>query len=373
MNSGFGLKSVVYGCLTAVLPMMVSAEQPNILIINVDDMGWGQPGCYGGKLVPTPHMDALAASGVRFTDAYASGSVCTPSRIGLLTGRYQARTGHDALTVQSKPESQMMLSEVTLAQRLKPLGYATAIVGKWHLGEEPGFLPASRGFDYSVGSVANVSEGSNGKRFYRGLELIADPVENFNTLPFYQQEAYQFIEANRAKPWFLYFSVNNVHGPVTASESYLERFSNEPAIPVQKYKACITELDDVIGAMMAKLRDLKLEENTMVIFLSDNGKSSDLGEQGDLRGKKWTLWEGGIRTPLIIQWTKRLPKGKVLPDPVIQLDLLPSIVTAAGGQVLPEWQLDGVNLLPLMEGQVDQLEPRTLYWRFGPQYAIRQG
>jgi arylsulfatase A-like enzyme len=350
-----------------------AAELPNILLINVDDMGWGQPGCYGGKLVSTPNMDAIAANGIRFTDAYASGPVCTPSRVGLLTGRYQARTGHDALTVPSKPESQMLLSEVTIAQRLKPLGYTTGIVGKWHLGENPGYLPASRGFDYSIGSVANVSEGPNGRRYYRGMDLIPDPVEKFNTIPLYEKESILFMEENREKPWFLYLSVNNVHGPVTASQSYLDRFADETSNPRQKYMACITELDDVIGSIMNKLQELDLEKNTLVIFLSDNGKSNDLGEQGNLRGKKWTLWEGGIRTPLMIQWKGRIPENQVSHEPVIQLDLFPTILAAAGGTVLPEWQIDGVNLLPLMEGKTDKLEPRTLYWRYGPQYAIRQG
>lgn len=365
---------VLAGILIAgLLGTGYAAQLPNILIISVDDMGWGQPGCYGGKLVPTPNMDIIAANGVRFTDAYASSCVCTPSRVGLLTGRYQARTGHDALTVPPKPESQMALSEVTMAQRLKPLGYTTGIVGKWHLGENPGYLPASRGFDTSIGSVANVSEGPNGKRFYQGDQLIPDPVENFNTIPLYEKETIRFMEENCERPWFLYLSVNNVHGPVTASQSYLERFADEPAKHVQKYKACITELDDVIGSIMKKLRELDLEENTLVFFFSDNGKSDDLGEQGDLRGKKWTVWEGGIRISFLVQWKGRIPSGRVLKEPIIQLDVLPTALAAAGESVPPDWELDGVNLLPLLEGNVEKLEPRTFYWRFGPQYAIRQG
>ncbi len=350
-----------------------AAGTPNILVINVDDMGWGQPGCYGGTLVPTPNMDAIAKNGIRFTDGYASSCVCAPSRVGLMTGRYQARTGHDALTVPPKPESQMEIAETTIAQRLKALGYTTGIVGKWHLGEHPGYLPASRGFDYSFGSVANVSEGQDGRRYYRGNELVPDPVDDYNTIPVYEKEAIQFLEANRQKPWFLYFSVNNVHGPVVASKAYVDRFSSEKAKPMQQYKACLAELDDVIGSLMGKLREMKLEENTLVFFFSDNGRSSDLGEVGDLRGKKWTMWEGGIRVSFMAQWKGRIPPGRVSNEPVIQLDVLPTALAAAGGAVMPEWKIDGADLLPLMEGKAAKLAPRTLHWRFGPQYAVRQG
>lgn len=350
-----------------------AAELPNILIISVDDMGWGQPNCYGGKLAPTPNMDALAAGGLRFTDAYASSCVCSPSRVGLMTGRYPARTGHDSLTVPNKPESQLLVSETTIAQRLKALGYATGIVGKWHLGADSEHLPIARGFDFSYGSTANVSEGKDGERFYEGDHLIADPVKDFVTTPVYQQKALQFLDANQKKPWFLYLAENNVHGPTVASEAYYQKFAEMTPVQKQHYAADIAEVDDAIGGIMNKLRELNLETNTLVFFLSDNGKSSPYGEEGDLRGQKWTTWEGGIRIPFVIQWKGRIPGGQVTHVPAIQLDVFPTAIAAAGGSVLPEWKLDGVNLLPWLESKTTKLEPRPFYWRFGPQYAVRQG
>ena len=376
-NTLMKLETLQHTCVAALSLLAAlslnAAELPNILIISVDDMGWGQPGCYGGKLAPTPHMDALAAGGVRFTDAYASSCICSPSRVGLMTGRYPARTGHDALTVPNKPESQLLLAETTIAQRLKKLGYATAIVGKWHLGADAEHLPAARGFDFSYGSTSNVSEGRDGDRYYEGDQLIRDPVKDFITAPVYQKKALEFLEANRKKPWFLYLAENNVHGPTVASEPYYKRFADMTPKAKQRYAAVISEVDDAIGGIMRKLRELDLEENTLVFFLSDNGKSNPFGEVGDLRGEKWTTWEGGIRIPFIVQWKGHIPAGKVTQEPVIQLDVFPTAIAAAGGDLPPEWKLDGENLLPLLEGKVEKLPSRTLYWRFGPQYAIRQG
>lgn len=366
-------QTCVAGFLLLAALSLSAAELPNILIISVDDMGWGQPGCYGGKLVSTPQMDALAAGGVRFTDAYASSCICSPSRVGLMTGRYPARTGHDALTVPNKQESQLLVSETTIAQRLKELGYVTGIVGKWHLGADSEHLPVARGFDFSYGSVSNVSEDRDGERYYEGDHLISDPVKDFVTVPVYQKKAFEFIETNRKKPWFLYLAQNNVHGPTVASEPYYKRFSDMTPKAKRNYAANITELDEAIGGIMEKLRELDLETNTLVFFLSDNGKSNPFGEVGDLRGEKWTTWEGGIRIPFIVQWKGRIPAGKVTAEPVIQLDVFPTAIAAAGGSVPPEWKLDGENLLPFMVGKVAELPHRTFYWRFGPQYAVRQG
>jgi arylsulfatase A-like enzyme len=347
-----------------------TGDKPNVLLIYLDDMGWGQLGCYGGKLAETPNIDALAARGVRFTNGYVSAPVCSPSRVGLLTGRYQARTGHDGLT--AKPGSELDIHETTIAQRMKNAGYVTGIVGKWHVGDGPEFLPASRGFDYSFGSTGNVNEGQDGSRFYRGTELIADPPGAPVTAPLYRNEALKFIVANQKKPWILNLAMNSVHTPVVASEAMLERFAaldkNAGA-----YAAMIAEADESIGAVLGKLRQLKLAENTLVFLISDNGGASPLAEMGGLHGHKWLTWEGGIRVAWIAVWEAHVPGGRVLDEPVIQLDVLPTVLAAAGAPVKPEWNLDGANLLPLLEGKVDRLEPRTLYWRFGVQYAVRQG
>jgi arylsulfatase A-like enzyme len=181
------------------------------------------------------------------------------------------------------------------------------------------------------------------------------------------------LDANQKKPWFLYLAENNVHGPTVASEAYYQKFAEMTPVQKQHYAADIAEVDDAIGGIMNKLRELNLETNTLVFFLSDNGKSSPYGEEGDLRGQKWTTWEGGIRIPFVIQWKGRISGGQVTHVPAIQLDVFPTAIAAAGGSVLPEWKLDGVNLLPWLESKTTKLEPRPFYWRFGPQYAVRQG
>jgi arylsulfatase A-like enzyme len=344
-----------------------TAPKPNILIFYVDDMGWSQPGCYGGKVVATPAMDAIAKNGARFTDGYVSACICGPSRVGLMTGRYQARTGHDANG--NREGRELMLSETTMAQRLKTAGYATALVGKWHLGSSDArYLPASRGFDYSVGSVTNLGEAG----FYRGTKLIDDLPGAPVTSPIYRAEAVKFIAENRTKPWFLYLAFNAVHSPHVASAKWLEKFKHLPARE-QQYAALTAEADEAIGGVMAKLRELQLEENTLVFFISDNGGAAPQAEMGGLRGRKWFVWEGGVRVSWMVQWKGRIPAGRVSHEPVIQLDVLPTALAACGAETKPDWQLDGVNLLPLLEGKTEKLAPRELFFRFGVQYAVRQG
>jgi arylsulfatase A-like enzyme len=346
------------------------AAKPNILIFYVDDMGWAQPGCYGGKLAPTPAMDAIARNGVRFTDGYVSACVCGPSRVGLLTGRYQARSGHDANG--NRDGREMVLSETTIAQRLKAVGYTTGIVGKWHVGDtNESFMPPARGFDYAVGSLGNLNEGT-GLTFYRGKELIPDLPGAPITSPIYRDEAIKFITENRAKPWFLYLAFNAVHSPHVGSEKWLEKYKHL-APNEQRYAALVAEVDEAIGGVMAKLRESGQEENTLIFVISDNGGAAPQAEMGGLRGRKWYVWEGGIRVSWMAQWKGHIPAGRVSHEPVIQLDVLPTALAAARAEVKPEWQLDGVNLLPLLEGKTEKLAPRELYFRFGVQYAVRQG
>jgi arylsulfatase A-like enzyme len=348
----------------------LGAENPNVLIFYVDDMGWAQPGCYGGKMAPTPNIDALAAGGVRFTDGYSSGCVCSPGRVGLLTGRYQARTGHDANP--NRPGTDLLLSETTMGQRMKAVGYTTGIVGKWHLGDNgPEFLPTARGFDFAVGTVGNLGEGK-GPAFFRGKELLKEMTGAPIRSPVFAREVVGFIEANQSQPWFLHLSFNAVHTPHVASPAWLEKFKHLDR-RIQNYAANIAELDEAIGTAMAKLRELKLEENTLIFFISDNGGAFPSAEMGGLRGKKWFVWEGGVRVSWIAAWKGRIPAGRVSPEPVIQLDVLPTALAAAGAEVKPEWQLDGVNLLLLLEGQAEKLAPRALFFRFGVQYAVREG
>ncbi|MFN0078178.1 MAG: sulfatase [Prosthecobacter sp.] len=397
------MKSIV---LLLVFASSVRAEatRPNILIFYLDDMGWAQPGAYGGKMAPTPNMDALAAGGVRFTNGYSSGCVCSPGRVGLMTGRYQARTGHDANPTKAGRE--LLLSETTMAQHLKTAGYTTGIVGKWHLGDTSAeFMPPARGFDFAMGTVGNLGEGK-GPSFYRGKELQQELPGAPVTSPVYAAESVKFIDANRDKPWFLYLSFNAVHSPHVASEKWLEKFKDLPKRDAP-YAALAAEADEAIGTVMMKLRELKQEENTLIFLLSDNGGAYQNAEMGGLRGHKWFVWEGGIRVSWLAAWKGRIPAGRVSNEPVIQLDVLPTALAAAqsshlaprdepsavkpghtpeSSKTLPANEapsssrrsematvLDGVNLLPLLEGKTDQLAPRELYFRFGVQHAVRQG
>lgn len=344
------------------------ASKPNILIFYLDDMGWAQPGSYGGRMAPTPNMDALAAGGVRFTNGYSSGCVCSPGRVGLMTGRYQARTGHDANP--TKEGRELLLSETTMAQHLKTAGYTTGIVGKWHLGDTaPEFMPPARGFDFAMGTVGNLGEGK-GPSFYRGKELIQDLPGAPITSPVYAAESVKFLDANRDKPWFLYLSFNAVHSPHVASEKWLEKFKGLPKHDAA-YAALAAEADEAIGTVMAKLREMKQEENTLIFLISDNGGAYQNAEMGGLRGHKWFVWEGGIRVSWIAAWKGRIPAGRVSNEPVIQLDVLPTALSAAGTEA--KTTFDGVNLLPLLQGKTEKLEPRELYFRFGVQHAVRQG
>ncbi|MBL9183776.1 MAG: sulfatase-like hydrolase/transferase [Verrucomicrobiaceae bacterium] len=365
--------------LLALGTSLVAAPKPNIVIFYLDDMGWAQPGAYGGKLAPTPNMDRIAADGVRFTNGYSSGCVCSPGRVGLMTGRYQARTGHDANPTREGRE--LLLSEKTMAQHLKPAGYTTGIVGKWHLGDTaPEFMPLARGFDFAMGTVGNLGEGK-GPSFYRGSELLQELDGAPVTSPVYAKEACGFIDANKEKPFFLYLSFNAVHSPVVASPHWLEKFKHLDKRQ-QGYAALIGEADEAIGTVMTKLRDLKLEENTLLFVISDNGGASPEAEQMGLRGRKWFVWEGGIRVTWMAQWKGTIPGNRVVNDPVIQLDVLPTALAAAesgtGFQPVQDElktrpTLDGVNLLPLLKGETDKLAPRELYFRFGVQHAVRQG
>lgn len=365
------MKKLILAIVSLCLSQLNAAEltKPNVVIFYLDDMGWAQPGAYGGKMAPTPNMDSLAANGVRFTNGYSSGCVCSPGRVGLMTGRYQARTGHDANP--TKEGRELRLTETTMAQHLKPAGYITGIVGKWHLGDtDPKFMPLSRGFDFAMGTVGNLGEGK-GPSFYRGNERIKELEGAPVTSPIYAHEACGFIDSNKDKPFFLYLSFNAVHSPVVASPAWLEKF-NHLDKREQAYAALISEADEAIGTVMTKLRALNLEENTLIFCISDNGGASPIAEQMGLRGHKWFVWEGGIRVTWMAQWKGHIPKGRIISDPVIQLDVLPTALSAAGAEA-PKIKLDGVNLLPLLEGKTDKLAPRELYFRFGVQHAVRQG
>jgi arylsulfatase A-like enzyme len=365
--------------LGIIASSLSAADKPNILLIVSDDHGYGDVGAYGCQDIPTPHLDSLAKNGVRFTSGYVSGPYCSPTRAGLLTGRYQTRFGHEFNPGPAPVEGQKIglpLTETTLPQRLKLAGYKTGMVGKWHLGYEKDLQPMSRGFDEFFGflggshSYVNL-RSTSANPIQRGFEPV-DEKEYLTDV--FRREALQFIDQHAKEPWFLYLPFNAVHGPMDAAPRYADRFSNLSG-GRKTYATMLTAMDDAIGAVLDKLREHKLEENTLVLFVADNGGPEEVNSSnnGPLRGVKGQTWEGGVRVPFMMQWKGQLPTGKVYDEPVIQLDFLPTALAASGIDINPDWKLDGVNLLPYVRGDKQGRPHEAIYWRFGQQMAIRMG
>ncbi len=350
--------------------------RPNILVIVGDDMGYADLGVQGCKDIPTPHLDGLAASGVRFTNGYVSGPYCSPTRAGLLTGRYQTRFGHEFNPAANG--AGLPLSETTIADRLRAAGYATGLVGKWHLGNEPQFHPQRRGFDDFFGFLAGAHSYLPVKDppILRGSERVDE--QEYLTDAF-GREAVAWIDAHREQPFFLYLAFNAVHTPMQATDDRLEKFASIEDKKRRTYAAMMSAMDDNIGKVLAKLQETGLDKNTLVFFISDNGGPSMTGttingsNNAPLRGSKRTTLEGGIRVPFFVRWPGHLPAGKVYDKPVIQLDVLPTALAAASVEVAPEWKTEGVNLTPYLNDESSGTPHDTLYWRFGEQMAIRQG
>jgi arylsulfatase A-like enzyme len=370
---------VAFCCFAAALGGLTSAVAgpPNIIVFLADDEGYGELGCQGNKEIPTPHIDSIAAGGIRFTQGYVSGPYCSPTRAGLLTGRYQTRFGHEFNPGPMRPGTGLPLTETTMATRFKSLGYATCCVGKWHLGFDPEYRPIKRGFDEFYGTLAN-TPFIKPQRFVDS-RVSPDPIEiddpNFYTTDAYAERAVDWLEKNKSGPFFLYLPFNAQHAPLEAPEKYLARFPNITDPKRKLFAAMMSAKDDAVGRVLAKVREIGQEDNTLVWYLTDNGgpTASTTSKNDPLRGFKSTTWEGGVRVPFMVKWPGKLPAGKTYDQPVIQLDILPTCIAAAGGQVASEWQLDGVNLLPYLQGQKTEKPHETLYWRFGQQMAIRHG
>jgi arylsulfatase A-like enzyme len=354
--------------------------KPNVIVILADDLGYSDLGCHGGKDIPTPNIDSLAKNGVRCTNGYVSCPYCSPTRAGLITGRYQTRFGHEFNEGGVNRETfGLPLTETTIAQRMKALGYATAAVGKWHLGYRPDMRPMKRGFDEFYGTLANTP-------FLRPMLVDSrvgpDPKrvedENFYTTDAYADRIVDLVGKFKGKPFFLYLPFNACHVPIQATKKYLDRFKDIEDKNRRGYAAMLSAMDDAVGRMLGALRDNKLEEDTLIFFVSDNGgPMTKMGLNGSnnrpLKGQKGDTWEGAIRVPFLVQWKGKLPAGKVYDQPVIQLDIAATAVVAGGGKVDPAWKLDGVDLLPYLTDRSKGRPHETLYWRFGPQWAVRRG
>lgn len=350
-----------------------SSGKPNIVLIVGDDMGYADVGFHGGKDIPTPNLDKLASAGTRFTNGYVSGMYCSPTRAGLLTGRYQQRFGHE--TNPGAPGAGLPLTEKTIADHLKAAGYKTALVGKWHLGSQPEQVPQQRGFDEFFGFLGGQHDYFDDNGVFRGTE----PVEEKEYLTdAFAREAEAYIEKNKANPFFLYLAFNAVHTPMQADDARLKKFAHIEDKQRRAYAAMMSAMDDAIGRVLAKLKETGADKNTLVMFISDNGGPAMPGTTVNgsinkpLRGSKRSALEGGIRVPFVVHWPGKIESG-VYEHPVIQLDLHATILAAAGAKPPANFQPDGVDLSSYVSDAGKKAPHEALYWRMGPQMAIRVG
>ena len=379
------------------------AIPPNVVLILVDDLGYCDSELYGCDTVPTPNIRRLADEGVLFTDGYVSSPVCSPSRAGLLTGRYQQRFGHEFLSRTGPEDSAgLPLGEATLADAMKEAGYATGMVGKWHLGSQDRFNPVNRGFDEFFGMVtwgadyldpmrkdarvvrragANLKEPERSSESTwkgRGNDTLmrgTSPVEENDYLTdAFTREAVAFISKQHERPFFLYLPYTAVHGPLQVTQKYYDRFPHIKDEGSRIYAAMTSALDDGIGVVLNALEENGLEENTLVVFLSDNGAGvSDVCSNEPLRLGKQTMFEGGVRVPFSMKWPARIPKGITYEHPISALDIFPTAVAAAGGKLPTDGTIDGVDLVPYLNGSNDGVPHGKLFWRAGPIWAARVG
>jgi arylsulfatase A-like enzyme len=370
-----------------------SAEKPNVILILIDDLGYRDLGCYGSTFYKTPNIDKLAKDGIRFTDYYAACPVCSPTRASIMTGRYPQRVNittflpgrpdrPDQRLKQPAVRLELPLEEVTIAEALKKEGYATAHIGKWHLGGKQ-FAPDKRGFDLNIAGDETGSPRSYFAPFENkagkmpGLER-AEPGEYLTDR--LTTEAEKFIEANKDKPFFIYLPHYAVHIPLKAKEEILAKYKGMAKHGSQSnpiYAAMIESMDESVGRIVKKLDDLKLSDNTLIIFTSDNGGLS-VAEggpfaatfNGPLREGKGFLYEGGIRVPLIVKWPGKVKPGTVTDQVASSIDFFDTILDATGVKKPAALKTDGLSLLPVFRGE--KLAERAIFWHY-PHYANQGG
>jgi len=402
------------------------SRQPNIVLLLADDLGYGELGCQGNPQIPTPHIDSLAKTGVRFTAGYVTAPYCSASRAGLLTGRYQTRFGYEFNPVgahNEDPNAGLPASERTLAQHLRDAGYTTGLVGKWHLGGHATYHPLRRGFDEFFGflheghyyvpppyngvttmlrrkrlpggkrgrwisrdgtTVYSTHMGTNEPAYDADNPILRNgqPVRETDYLTdAFTREAVDFIDRNQDRPFFLYVAYNAVHSPLQGAQKYMRKFAHIEDIHRRIFAAMLANLDDSVGTVLAKLRREKLDRHTLVIFLSDNGGPTRelTSSNHPLRGGKGDVYEGGIRIPFLMRWTGRLPAGTVYRKPVLSLDIFATAAVISGKPLPKNHSLDGVHLLPFLTGEPGASATgahrphETLFWRLGKRTAVRYG
>ena len=371
------------GCASP--PSSTRTDSPNVIILFADDLGYGDLGVYGHPTIRTPHLDQMAAEGMKFTQFYTGASVCTPSRAALLTGRLPIRSGmaHDRIRVIFPPsEGGLPESEITIAEALKTKGYATAAIGKWHLGHRPEHLPTNNGFDHYFGipysndmspatNPWTQARGFPDLPLVRGVETIEEEPDQRLLTRRYTEEAVQFIRDNRDRPFFLYLPHTFPHIPLFASDAF------EGKSPRGLYGDVVEELDWSAGQILTTLRELGLAENTLVVFTSDNGpwltEHLEGGSAGLLKNGKGTTWEGGMRVPALAWWPGSIAPGQTTDALATTMDLYTTALTLADADLPDDRIVDGVDLTPLLRGERDAVRDVVFYYRGTQIFAVRKG
>ena len=360
------------------MPMVDGHRAPNVVLLFADDLGYADTGCQNSsKDVVTPNLDKLAKAGAILTTGYVTAPVCGPSRAGMLSGRYQESFGyHDNTAPYVREEGIVQglpLDIPTIGNRFQDIGYTTAMIGKYHDGDPKEYWPHNRGFDeffgfnngaanYFVGPIndKNAEEKPNSSIYHN--DQLVPPFDDYLTDRF-GNEAVSFIESHKDEPFFLYVPFNAIHGPLQALDEDIERFKHIKDPKRRLSVAMNYNMDKNVGNIINKLKEHELMEDTIIIFLSDNGgkPKGNASYNHPLRGQKNELWDGGIRVPFTVTWEGKIPAGQSIDDPVISLDILPTVLKAAGADT-SDWDLDGVDIMPRLTGQSEKLDNRFLYW-----------
>jgi arylsulfatase A-like enzyme len=405
--------------LAAATSVLAAADQqPNIIVLFADDLGYGELSCQGNPEIPTPHIDLIASNGVRFTDGYVAGPNCSPSRAGLLTGRIPTRFGYEfnpTGALNEQPGFGLPAREVTIAETLQNAGYTTGLVGKWHQGGTADYHPYRHGFDEFFGFLheghyfvpppykgvttmlrrKSLPHGHAGRWVGKKGLIYTDHmggnepdydadnpitrggqpvVETEYLTDALTREAVDFIDRHDDKPFFLYLAYNAVHSPLQGADAYMKKFSHIEDIHRRIFAAMLANMDDSVGAVMAQLRKSGLEENTIVFFLSDNGgptrelTSSNL----PLRGSKGQMYEGALRVPFMMQWKGKIPAGQTYEKPVSSFDIYATAAANSEGVIAPKL-VEGVDLVPYVTGKKTGTPHETLFWRQGGRSGLRHG
>ncbi|NIJ45938.1 arylsulfatase A-like enzyme [Wenyingzhuangia heitensis] len=379
------LKKISLFLFLAVATVATAQKKPNVLIILSDDQGWGDVGFNGAKDIPTPNLNALAKDGIIFSQGYSSHPYCSPSRAGLLTGRYQQKFGHENNPENEKQEEDTViglpLDELMISELLQQNDYQTCAIGKWHLGNAKKFLPNQRGFDdwygFSGGGFnywGRTTPENRALGVMRDGKLVPENELTYLTDDF-SNEAVNYIDkyTKNEKPFFMYLAYNAPHAPIQATKEYTDKVTHIEDGERAAYAAMVVGMDAGIGKVIQKLKDTGEYENTLIIFYSDNGGHGHGASSYPYRGHKGMLFEGGIREPFTITWPAKIKGNRVYKEPIIALDIFPTIMAAANIEAPPSKKIDGVDLTSILTKKNKTLKERPMFWQYsgGEGYAVR--